>query len=150
MSIDLNVNNVNKGKSYNNISNKGYYCHICKVKGHSTDFCKFNSINKENNYKNNSFKNKNNYKNDNNIKFNLKRNNNNYHSSNINEDNYNDDISDNSYEYDDDNDFKDETYINFTGSNSVIKKCNKINFLKKKKKKINTHIGLLTAVLVLI
>jgi len=33
MSIDLNVNNVNKGKSYNNInSNKEYYCHICKVK----------------------------------------------------------------------------------------------------------------------
>ena len=84
-------------------------------------FCKFNSLNKENNnYKNNSFKNKNNYKNYNNIKnknnyknynnikFNLIRNNNYYHSSNINEDNYNDDISDNSYEYDEDNDFKDE------------------------------------------
>jgi len=42
MFIDLNVNNVNKGKSYNNInSKKEYYCHICKVKGHSTDFCKF-------------------------------------------------------------------------------------------------------------
>jgi len=74
MSIDLNVNNVNKGKSYNNInSNKEYYCHICKVKGNSTDFCKFNSLNKENNnYKNNSFKNKNNYKNYNNIKFKTK------------------------------------------------------------------------------
>jgi len=33
MSIDLNINSVNKGKSYNNInSNKEYYCHICKVK----------------------------------------------------------------------------------------------------------------------
>jgi len=66
---------VNKGKSYNNInSNKEHYCHICKVKGHSTNFCKFNSLNKENNnYKNNSFKNKNNYKNHNNIKFNLKK-----------------------------------------------------------------------------
>ncbi|KAG4094616.1 hypothetical protein H8356DRAFT_1427790 [Neocallimastix lanati (nom. inval.)] len=70
ISIDLNNNNVNKGKSYNNInSNKEHYCHICKVKGHSTNFCKFNSLNKENNnYKNNSFKNKNNYKNHNNIK----------------------------------------------------------------------------------
>ena len=75
ISIDLNNNNVNKGKSYNNInSNKEHYCHICKVKGHSTNFCKFNSLNKENNnYKNNSFKNKNNYKNHNNIKFNLKK-----------------------------------------------------------------------------
>jgi len=37
--------NVNKGISYNNInSNKEYYCHISKVKGHSTDFCKFNSL----------------------------------------------------------------------------------------------------------
>jgi len=103
MSIDLNINNLNKGKSHNNIdSNKEYY--ICKVKGHSTGFCKFDFLNKEsNNYKNNSFNNKNNYKNhnnNNNIKFNLKRNNNNYHSSNINEDNYNysndDNISDNS------------------------------------------------------
>jgi len=135
MSIDLNINNVNKGKSYNNFnSNKEYYCHICIVKGHSTDFCKFNSLNKENNnYKNNSFKNKNNYKNYNNIKFNLKRNNNNYHSSNINEDNFNDDISDNSYEYDDENDFKDETYINFTGSISVIENCNNTNFKKENK-----------------
>jgi len=77
MSIDLNINNVNKGKSYNNINyNKEYFCHFCKIKGHSTDFCKFNSLNKENNnYKNNSFKNKSNYKNhhnNNNIKFNLK------------------------------------------------------------------------------
>ena len=29
ISIDLNINNVNKGKSYNNInSKKEYYCHI--------------------------------------------------------------------------------------------------------------------------
>jgi len=39
MSIDLNINNVNKGKSYNNVNySKDYYCHICKVKGHSTIF----------------------------------------------------------------------------------------------------------------
>jgi len=81
----------------------------------------------------------------------LKWNNNNYHSSNINKDKYNngnnDDISDNSYEYNDENDFKDETYINFTGSILVIENYNKTKFLKKK---INTHIGLLTAVLILI
>ena len=58
MSIDLNVNNVNKGKSYNNInSNKEYYCHICKVKFILLIY---------------SFKNKNIHKNNNNIKFNFK------------------------------------------------------------------------------
>ncbi|KAG4091514.1 hypothetical protein H8356DRAFT_1407929 [Neocallimastix lanati (nom. inval.)] len=46
-------------------------------------------------------------------------------------------------EYNDENDFKDETYINFTGSILVIENYNKTKFLKKK---INTHIGLLTAI----
>jgi len=60
MSIDLNVNNVNKGKSYNNTnSNKEYIIVIsAKLKVILLIFCIFNSLNKENN----SFKNKNNYK----------------------------------------------------------------------------------------
>jgi len=47
---DSNINNINRSKlNFNKNSNRKYYYHICKTKGHSSDFCKFNSLTKENN-----------------------------------------------------------------------------------------------------
>ena len=62
--IDFNINNINRSKlKFNKNSNREDYCHIGKTKGNSTDFCKFNSLTKENykiNKNNNNYKNKNN------------------------------------------------------------------------------------------
>ena len=70
---DLNVNNINWNKRNNNKNytknfnkkiNNDYYCHIYRIKGHSSDHCKYNSLIKKNN-KSDDYNDKN-YKIDNN------------------------------------------------------------------------------------
>ena len=116
---DININNVNSNIKRNNNKinknnrNKNYYCDICKLNGHSTDYCKYNNLNKDKNKNQNS----NNNKVQNKRKIFRNYNKNNYHTGNINEE------ENNSYSTSDLKN-EDESHIYFTGSVTVSKSNN--------------------------
>ena len=128
---ETSVNNINKKqeriKTLNKINikeSREYYCHICKTKGHSTNYFKFNLLTKEdNNNKQNRNKNKkyrNNYKNK-------------YHTNIVKNDNH-EEYNEKSIDKNGMND--DETYINFLGNISVI---NNFNHIKNINNENSTH-----------